>query len=153
MEKQTKILIMEQESKRNLLKRLALVVVVALCLYGLVQTGADEWIVPLLVILVLIHGMLLLGEARRISALSSIKAARRLICFRYAVEFGFVPVPLLIALQAWIPNYWSISVLIVLLLALLGIAFLKQYLELRIMRTDPSHPTDDDLRKKPRMAN
>ncbi|VWX37665.1 hypothetical protein [Exiguobacterium oxidotolerans] len=153
MEKQTKILIMQQEKKRNFLKRLVLVVVVALCLYGLVQTGADEWIVPLLVILVFIHGLLLFGKARRISALSSIKAARRLIRLRYTVEFCLVPILLPIALLARFPDYLSTPVSIVLLLALLLIAFLKQYLELRIMRTDPSHPTDDDLRKKTRMAN
>lgn len=153
MEKQTKILVMQQEKKRNFLKRLVLVVVAALCLYGLVQTGADEWIVPLLVILVLIHGLLLFGKARRISALSSIKAARRLIRLRYTVEFCLVPMLLPIALLTRFPDYLSTPVSIVLLLALLLIAFLKQYLELRIMRTDPSHPTDDDLRKKPRMAN
>ena len=144
---------MQQEKKRNFLKRLVLVVVVALCLYGLVQTGADEWIVPLLVILVLIHGLLLFGKARRISALSSIKAARRLIRLRYTVEFCLVPILLPIALLTRFPDYLSTPVSIVLLLALLLIAFLKQYLEFRIMRTDPSHPTDDDLRKKPRMAN
>lgn len=153
MEKQTKILVMQQERKRNLVTRLVLLGVVALSLYGLVQMGADEWIVPLLVILVFIHGLLLFGKARRISALSSIKAARRLIRLRYTVEFCLVPILLPIALLARFPDYLSTPVSIVLLLALLLIAFLKQYLELRIMRTDPSHPTDDELRKKPLTSN